>query len=159
MTLILPITLSIVRALLVRVQEETFALPLASVSEVVTLKEKTRTIEQHEVMTLRGTSLALVRVAEHFDLAEEKKSNEPDKLVAIAQVGERKLGLVVDAIVGQQDIVIKALSSSLGNIRGFSGATELGDQHVALVLDAAAIVEEVMQTGEVRELKEIANEH
>jgi two-component system chemotaxis sensor kinase CheA len=70
--------------------------------------------------------------------------------VVVAQVGERRLGLVVDAIFGQQDIVIKALGPSLRDLKGFAGATELGDERVGLVLDAAAIVEETFAAGEAR---------
>jgi two-component system, chemotaxis family, sensor kinase CheA len=65
-------------------------------------------------------------------------------------VGNRRLGLVVDKLVGQQDIVIKALGRSLKGVRSFAGATELGDQRVALVLDISALVDEVLQTAETR---------
>ena len=64
--------------------------------------------------------------------------------VVIAEVGDRRLGFVVDELVGQQDIVIKALGKSLKSVRGFAGATELGDQRVALVIDAAALIDEVL---------------
>jgi two-component system chemotaxis sensor kinase CheA len=74
--------------------------------------------------------------------------------VVIAKVGNRRLGFVVDKLVGQQDIVIKALGKSLKNVRGFAGATELGDQRVGLVLDAAALIEEVLASTETRHLAE-----
>ncbi len=73
----------------------------------------------------------------------------------IAQVAERRLGFVVDELIGQRDIVIKALGKSLKAVRGFAGATELGDQRVALVLDVAALIEEVLAPGEVRFLAAI----
>jgi two-component system chemotaxis sensor kinase CheA len=64
--------------------------------------------------------------------------------VVVATLGSRRLGLVVDSLIGQQDIVIKPLGESLASVRGFAGATELGDQRVGLVLDAAALIEEVL---------------
>jgi two-component system chemotaxis sensor kinase CheA len=70
--------------------------------------------------------------------------------VVIAQVADRRLGLVVDDLVGQRDIVIKPLGKSLSRARGFAGATELGDERVALVLDVAGLIEEVLSTGETR---------
>ena len=66
------------------------------------------------------------------------------RFVVVASMGNRRLGLVVDHLYGQQDIVIKSLGRSLRNVRGFAGATELGDQRVGLVLDAAALIEEVL---------------
>jgi two-component system chemotaxis sensor kinase CheA len=65
-------------------------------------------------------------------------------------VAERRLGFVVDELIGQRDIVIKALGKSLKSVRGFAGATELGDQRVALVLDVAILIEEVLAPGEAR---------
>ena len=76
---------------------------------------------------------------------------EPSKAyVVIGRVGARRLGFVVDRLVVQQDIVIKALGKSLKNVRGFAGATELGDQRVGLVLDAAALLDEVLAGPEAR---------
>lgn len=170
LTLTLPITLAIVRALLVAVEEQIFAIPLSAVSEVLPLEEKTRKVDGREVTTLRGATLPLCRLRTLFELSaaegassrnagshsasshssNSRGSNSRKDLVVVLQVGERRLGLVVDAIRGQQDIVIKALGQSLSGLRGFSGATELGDQRVGLVLDAAAIVEEVLSSGDGR---------
>jgi two-component system chemotaxis sensor kinase CheA len=147
-TLTLPITLAIVRALLVKVGGQTFAIPLAAVSEVLGLDTATRRVDGREVMTLRGATLALCRLRGIFGLDSNVGPLRP--LVVVAQVGERKLGLVVDSIAGQQDIVIKALGPSLRDLKGFAGATELGDERVGLVLDAAAIVEETFAAGEGR---------
>jgi two-component system chemotaxis sensor kinase CheA len=68
----------------------------------------------------------------------------------IASVGDRRLGFVVDRLVGQQDIVIKALGKSLKMVRGFAGATELGDQRVGLVLDIGSLIEEILAGSEAR---------
>jgi len=147
-TLTLPITLAIVRALLVRVGGQTFAIPLAAVSEVVGLDPSTRKVDGREVMTLRGATLTLCRLRSLFGIDEGNGTSRA--FVVVAQVGERRLGLVVDSIADQQDIVIKALGPSLRKLKGFAGATELGDQRVGLVLDAAAIVEETFAAGEGR---------
>jgi len=148
LTLTLPITLAIVRALLVKIGGQTFAVPLSAVSEVLELDQMTRRVDGREVMTLRGQTLALCRLRQLFSL--DTSGTLGRAFVVVAQVGERRLGLVVDSIAGQQDIVIKALGPSLRDLKGFAGATELGDQRVGLVLDAAAIVEETFATSDSR---------
>jgi len=149
MTITLPITLAIVSALLLRVAEQTFAIPLASVSEAIAFDDGgLRVVDGREVMTLRGTTLPVA----HFDrlLSLTRSAPAPRRqYVVVATLGARRLGLVVDQLLGQQDIVIKPLGKSLVNVRGFAGATELGDQHVGLVIDAAAIIEEVLSSTEL----------
>jgi two-component system, chemotaxis family, sensor kinase CheA len=147
MTLTLPVTLAIFRALLVRAVGHTFAIPLASIAEVLTPNGPIRTLEGREMMTLRGATLPLVRLENLLQLGAITSSKQ---FIVVAQVGERRLGFVVDEICGQQDIVIKALGASLQRVRGFAGATELSDQRVALVLDVAALVEEVTMPQENR---------
>jgi two-component system chemotaxis sensor kinase CheA len=150
MTITLPITLAIINVLLVEIEERLFAVPLASVEEAIALDERhVRTVEAREVLTVRGASLPLCRLGKLFALP--PTSHERSRaFVVIAQVGNRRLGFVVDELVGQQDIVIKPLGKSLKMVRGFAGATELGDQRVALVLDVAALIEEVLAPGETR---------
>lgn len=140
----LPITLAIVSALLMRASEHTFALPLSSVSEAIPFDgSAVRNIDGRSVMSLRGTTLPICRLDEMFGL--QRAGNPPRRQFAVvASLGTRRLGLVVDQLVGEQDIVIKPLGPSLSDVRGFAGATELGDQRVGLVLDAAAIIEEVL---------------
>jgi two-component system chemotaxis sensor kinase CheA len=140
----LPITLAIVSALLMRAGEHTFALPLASVSEAIPFDGSVvRNIDGHSVMSLRGTTLPICRLDEMFGL--ERTGGVPRRQFAVvASLGARRLGLVVDQLVGEQDIVIKPLGRSLRDVRGFAGATELGDQRVGLVLDPGAIIEEVL---------------
>jgi chemotaxis protein histidine kinase CheA len=86
-----------------------------------------------------------------------RERERPRAFVVIARVGNRRLGFVVDELVGQQDIVIKPLGKSLKAVRGFAGATELGDQRIALVIDVAALIEEVLLPGEVRFLVSAAD--
>jgi len=150
MTITLPITLAIINVLLVEIGARLFAMPLASVEEAIALDQsQVRTIEGREVLTVRGASLPICRLARMFGVPQSSRAR-PRAFVVIAQVGNRRLGFVVDELVGQQDIVIKALGKSLAKVRGFAGATELGDQRVALVLDVAALIEEVLAPGETR---------
>ncbi len=146
MTLTLPVTLAIFRALLVNVDQQQFAVPLSAISEVNLLDEDTREVDGREVTSLRGSTLPLCRLRSFFGLTREAARFK--EFVVVAQVGERRLGLVVDAIAGQQDIVIKSLGASLSSVRGFSGATELGNQKVGLVLDVAAILDEMLSPGD-----------
>lgn len=153
MTITLPITLAIVRCLLVECGEQTFAVPLSSVSEAVAFDARSvRQVDGREMITLRGTTLPICRLSRLFAFEGASKSHRA--FVVVASIGDRRLGLLVDHLIGQQDIVIKPLGASLGTVRGFTGATELGDQRVGLVLDAAAIIEEVLAHTEQR--KELA---
>ena len=146
-TVTLPITLAIISALIVQVEGRTFAVPLASVQEAIWLDQAAlRRVEGQEMMTLRGATLPLCRINELFGLSPIPKSRARPYAVVVS-VGARRLGLVVDELIGQQDIVIKPLGPSLKKVKGFAGATELGDQRVALVLDAPALIEEAFLGG------------
>jgi two-component system chemotaxis sensor kinase CheA len=147
-TITLPITLAIINVLLVEIGGRLFAIPLASVDEAIVLDtSQLRMIDSREVLTVRGASLPLCRLARLFGLAEKPRRRD---FVVVAQVAGRRLGFAVDELVGQRDIVIKPLGPSLKGVRGFAGATELGDQRVALVLDVAALIEEVLMPAESR---------
>jgi two-component system, chemotaxis family, sensor kinase CheA len=154
MTITLPITLAIISVLVVEIAERSFCMPLASVEEAIQLDETVvRTFEGREVMTQRGATLPICRLARFFGIeaANDGQAGARTRgFVVIASVGNRRLGFVVDRLVGQQDIVIKPLGKSLKMVRGFAGATELGDQRVGLVLDLAALIEEVLAGGEAR---------
>ncbi|CAN91752.1 MULTISPECIES: chemotaxis protein CheA [Sorangium] len=187
MTVTLPITLAIISALIVRVADRLFAIPLTNVQEAVALDEATvRQIDGREMITLRNSTLQLCYLARLFGLNEEEElsariagllggarggsaaraavgggrrgdggratlglqGGSKRKYIVVASVGARRLGLVVSTLIGQQDVVIKALGPSLSSVRGFSGATELGDQRIALVLDAPALIEEILHGGD-----------
>ena len=147
LTITLPVTLAIVSALLVRIVGRVFAMPLTSVAEAITLDESAvRVLDGREVMTLRGVTLPICRLGRIFGLAPLPGAIIPKRqYVVVATLGSRRLGFAVDDLQGQQDIVIKPLGKSLSGVRGFSGATELGDQRVALVLDPAALIEEMLR--------------
>ncbi len=148
-TITLPITLAIISALVVRVCGRAYAIPLSNVHEALMLDPKAiRTVEGREVMTLRGGTLPLCRLKDLFRLEEPAALSRGRKFVVVSQLGTRRLGMVVDVLVGQQDIVIKALGKSLSSVRGFAGATDLGDQAVTLVLDTPQILEEVLVSSD-----------
>lgn len=148
-TLTLPITLAILSALVLRVRQQTFAIPLNVVQEALFLDpEAVRCVEDREVITLRGQSLPIVRLHQLFEI--EGTPSTTRGFVVVTALGQRRLGLVVDALEGQQDIITKPLGQSLSRVRGFAGATDLGDQRVVLVLDAPAIFEEVLHGAERR---------
>jgi two-component system chemotaxis sensor kinase CheA len=150
MTITLPITLAIMSVLLVEVGTRLFAIPLASVDEAISLDERlVRSLEGREVLTVRGASLPICRLTRLFSIAGATQSGARS-FVVIASVGDRRLGFVVDRLVGQEDIVIKALGKSLSGVRGFAGATELGDQRMALVIDAGSLIEEVLASEKER---------
>jgi two-component system, chemotaxis family, sensor kinase CheA len=145
MTITLPITLAIIHVLLVGIGERLFAVPLASVEEAIVFNEAhVHRVESREVLTVRGASLPICRLDRLFGIEADAASERTRGFVVIAQVASRRLGFVVDQLVGQQDIVVKALGKSLSGVRGFAGATELGDQRIALVLDVAALIEELL---------------
>jgi two-component system, chemotaxis family, sensor kinase CheA len=157
MTITLPITLAIVSALMVDVAGHSFAIPLSTVSEALSLDAGgTRLLDGREVITLRGATLPLCRLERVLKLVRPPGQSLPHRsYVVVVSLGNRRLGLVLDHLVGQQDIVIKPLGRSLDRVRGFAGATELGDQRVGLVIDAAAIVDEVLTSSEHRERVEL----
>lgn len=143
-TITLPITLVIIKALIVRVGTETFAIPLNSVSESLMITSKEiKTIERSEVIQLRDHTLSLVRLKDFFSLGEGELAD--DRLyVIVVGLAEKRVGLVVDAIEGQQEIVIKALGGLLKEVPGISGATELGNRKTILVLDVASLIDEAI---------------
>lgn len=141
-TITLPITLIIIKALIVRVGMETFAIPLNSVSESLMVSSKEiKTIERKEVVQLRDHTLSLVRLNDLFELGEGEAAD--DRLyVVVVGLAEKRIGLVVDAVEGQQEIVIKSLGGLLKEVPGISGATELGNRKTILVLDVASLIDE-----------------
>jgi two-component system chemotaxis sensor kinase CheA len=147
LSITLPITLAIIQALVIKVAGRTYAVPLNSVLESLTMDEsEVRTVSGHEVLTVRGQTLTLARIEELFALT---RAGEPPERAFVVVVGlaQHRLGLIVDELVGQQDIVIKSLGRALADISGIAGATELGGQQIVLVLDVAAIVEESLRIG------------
>ena len=143
----LPITLAIIKALMVRCSGRTYALPITSVLESLLMTDKDiLTVERSEVVQLRESTLPLLRLEQYFDI---RRSDEPPKefYVVVVGVAEKRLGIAVDELICQQDIVIKPLGESFKRFRGVSGAADLGDQRTILVLDIGGIINETMRSG------------
>jgi two-component system, chemotaxis family, sensor kinase CheA len=137
-TLRLPLTLAILRALLVRVDGETFAVPMTHVNETVELEGSAlKSVKGHEVLMLRDDVLPLVRFRSLLGLAADG-ARMPQ--VIVLEVGERRAGLVVDELVGQQDIVVKQFDAVRNAAALFSGATILGDGAPALIVDVGSLL-------------------
>ncbi len=151
-TLKLPLTLAIIQSLLVRLHEETFAIPLHSVIEVVGLKRgDIQTIRGREVIRLREQVLPLVRIGE--TLGVEGAHSDPDHGYAvIVGIAHHRLGFIVDGLLGQKEIVIKPLGNFLKKTRGIAGSTILGDGRVIMILDVAEIIR--MENERRRDLPE-----
>lgn len=143
-TLTLPITLAIVRSLIVRVASESFVVPLSSMSETFTIDEaKIQDMDGRLVCNLRGEMLPLVRLRKALELGDhEARDGDTKRFVLVVGSGERRMGLEVDEIKGKQEIVIKPLSDYFKGVRGFAGATEVGRHEVLLVLDVESIITE-----------------
>jgi two-component system chemotaxis sensor kinase CheA len=140
----LPITLAIIQALIVRTSGRKYAVPLSSVSETVRIqKSDIRTVDRKEVYYLRDRTVPLIRISEVFHL---DSTNHRDKFFAvIIKIGEQSAGLLVEEMLGQQEIVIKTMGEKLKNIPGIAGAAEIGEQKPILVLDAETIVEQATE--------------
>ncbi len=133
----IPLTLAIIQALLVKVAEEIYAIPLVSVVEAVKIsQDEVQTVEGREIIILRDSVLPLVKLADVFDIPVEEGISQ---YVVVLAIGERKFGLVVDSLIGQEEIVIKSLGNYLTNIEGISGATIMGDGRVTLIVDVAGL--------------------
>jgi len=139
-TLTLPITLAIIKALIVKAGGQVFAIPLSSVLEILqTTADRLETVETREVMALREETVPLLRLTKAFDLqADQERTSFYVILVGLA---ERRLGIVVDGLLDQQEIVIKSIGKRLSDVQGIAGATELGDKRVVLVLDVESLIE------------------
>ena len=137
----IPLTLAIIQALLVGVQEEYYAIPLASVLETVRIsQDEIYTVENRSVMRLREEVLSLVHIGDIFEVDRILDSGEHAYVVVLG-LGAQKLGLIVDSLVGQEEIVIKSLGDYLKGIEGIAGATIRGDGGVTLIVDVVALMQ------------------
>ncbi len=141
MKLKIPLTLAIIQALLVGVQEENYAIPLASVLETVRIsKDEIYTVEGRSVMRLREDVLSLVHIGDIFEVERILDTSEHAYVVVLG-LGTSKLGLIVDTLVGQEEIVIKSLGDYLKGVDGIAGATIRGDGGVTLIVDVVALMD------------------
>ena len=135
----LPLTLAIIQAMLVQVQAEMYAIPLASIDSTLSVQPSDiRTVQNNEVIVLRGEIIPIIRMEESLMVPHVKDTKE--LFVVVVHAGDSKAGIVVDKLIGQQEIVIKTLGNLFMGLKMFSGATVLGDGRVALILDVATML-------------------
>jgi two-component system chemotaxis sensor kinase CheA len=136
-TIELPLTLAIAEALIVSVNGQRFAVPQSAVREVLEVESaSTKILENNEIISYRGKVLPLIRLARVFEM-----NHQRGEKFHVLVVGEETnaVGLAVDRILGQREIVVRAIKDPLAQSRGIAGATELGDQRVVLILDIGAL--------------------
>jgi len=143
-TIELPLTLAIAEALIVSVNGQRFAVPQSAVREVLEVESaSTKVLENNEIISHRGKVLPLLRLARVFEMNYQRREN-----FHVLVIGEdaNAVGLAVDRIIGQREIVVRAIKDPLAQSKGIAGATELGDQRVVLILDIGALREFAMHT-------------
>jgi two-component system chemotaxis sensor kinase CheA len=135
-----PLTLAIIKALLVRVTGRLYAVPLANVLEIIrSVESAVHVVEGCEVLQVREEVIALVRLSRMHNVVERKSK----LFVVVISFGDRKIGLVVDHLIGEQELVIKALDESMVSSELVSGASILGDGRVVLILSVPDVVEKL----------------
>ncbi len=145
-TIRLPLTIAIIQALMVTIGAETYAIPLASVVETVKITEKDiKTLSGSEVLNLRQQVLPLIRLRDEFKVPHvgDGAGIPEGQYVVVVQVGSKNLGLVVDRLPYQEEVVIKSMGQILSGIRGLAGATITGDGRVVIILDVGEILQDV----------------
>lgn len=139
-TIRLPLTLAIIQALMVVVGDEKYAISLGSIQTLENIPpQDVKLVQNREVINLRGTVIPLIRLGDVLDI-ENRKSKEEDLIVVIVKKGDKRAGLVIDELIGQQEIVIKTLGRYIKQCKFISGATILGDGEIALILDTNALI-------------------
>ena len=137
----LPLTLSIISAMLVQVKNEKFAVPLSSIIETAVFKkDQIMMAHRQKVIDFRGRVVPLVSLQEIFQIPSAQVETDDEVAVVIVRKGEKMAGLVVDSFIGQQEIVLKSLGKYMVNVFAISGATILGDGQVALIIDCNALI-------------------
>ena len=142
-TIKLPLTLAIIKALMVRSRNEIYAIPIQSIQEnILVPRQQVKTIQGEKVISLRNQVLPLIDLATQLDAGGLEDRNMLS--VIVANVGQDMVGLVVDELLGQQEVVIKTLDNNLASSPGIAGATILGNGQVALILDVAGLLQQGM---------------
>lgn len=137
----LPLTLSIISAMLVQVKNEKYAVPLSSIIETAVFKkDQIMMAHRQKVIDFRGRVVPLVSLQEIFQIPSAHADTDDEVAVVIVRKGEKMAGLVVDSFIGQQEIVLKSLGKYMVNVFAISGATILGDGQVALIIDCNALI-------------------
>ncbi|MBS4536030.1 chemotaxis protein CheA [Clostridium sp. D2Q-14] len=137
-TIRIPLTLAIIQALLIKLYDEIYAIPLSSIKEITTIKtDNIRKVQNQEVILYRGKTLPLIRLNNVLDI--ENDSNKEELISVIVKKGEKEAGLIVDELIGQQEIVIKSLGKYLVKVKYLAGATILGNGNISLIIDVNSL--------------------
>lgn len=145
----LPLTVAIIQTLIVGVGDDIFAIPLNSVVETLRIPESSvQTIDKHEVINLRKSVLSLLRLGEEFGINEPVSADltalsKKEIYIVVVALAEKKIGIVVDNLFGQEEVVIKSLGDYQLGYKGISGATITGDGKVVLIIDVASMIESI----------------
>ncbi len=139
----IPLTLAIIQALLVVISEEVYAFPLETVSEIIKVNGKDiYSIDGNATVKLRDHALSMVSLTKTLAINKNESEDPDDKKVVVITNGEQMVGVPVDRLIGEDEIVIKALPDYFSSVKGISGASILGDGRIALILDALTIIRE-----------------
>ncbi|MFN6991617.1 MAG: chemotaxis protein CheA, partial [Fervidobacterium sp.] len=139
-TIRLPLTLAIIQALLIKVNNYVYAIPISIIdSTLIITSEDIKVVQNEEVIVIRGEVIPIIKLWEVFGM--EHEVNPKEMNVVVVKSGSRKYGLAVDTLIGQEDIVIKSLGKIFSDVKIFSGGATLGDGSIALILDVTNIVE------------------
>ncbi len=137
----LPLTLAIIKALLIRVCNNTYILPINNVLESFRINEdQIKMVDKKETCILRDEVIPLARLDQLFEIESNDEDLDNDLFVIIVEHKDKHIGLIVDELVGQQEVVIKSLGASLGRVQGFAGATIIKDGSVALIVDINSLL-------------------
>jgi len=140
----IPLTLAIIQTLLVRVAKHVFAIPLTSVREIIQISlQEIITIEGFEVIKFREETIPVLRFNEVFNM-ELPPDSKPPKFLVLAIAGTKTVGLLVEDLIGEQDVVIKPLAEHVCHVRGLAGSTILGDGTISLVLDVTEMIDDMI---------------
>ncbi|MCF6463316.1 chemotaxis protein CheA [Clostridium sp. Cult1] len=135
----IPLTLAIIQALLIKLENEIYAIPLSSITEITSInKDSIRNIQGQDIILYRGKTIPMIKLHQLMGL--EFINSNDEYLVVVVRKGEKQAALLVDNLIGQQEIVIKPLGKYLSNINYLSGATILGNGNVSLILDINSII-------------------
>lgn len=135
----IPLTLAIIQALLVKLSDEIYAIPLSSITEITNITSSLiRNVQGQEIILYRGDTLPIIRLSQVLDIDIDNK--DEDLAVVIVKKGDKQAGLIVDSLIGQQEIVIKGLGKYLSSIEYLSGATILGNGNISLIIDVNSLI-------------------
>ncbi|CAK7042950.1 chemotaxis protein CheA [Tissierella sp. P1] len=135
----IPLTLAIIQALLIKLNDEIYAIPLSSITEIINISnDQIRDVQGQEIVLYRGMTLPIIRLKDILGIDDNRESE--DLVVVVVKKGDKQAGLIVDNLIGQQEIVIKGLGKYLGGVKYLSGATILGNGNISLILDINSLI-------------------